>query len=594
MSASLLEWFRRLGQISGDSRQELIHAAQRHGWDEQSFALFVQGDVHSCRQLREQLSPKEVAAVIRAWRQDYPEVRSSPLHSGVPYTCPGRSVPPVALAAASADFQDGLRPGSSQRSSGYVETPPVEYDDVGKASRVPKGRRHYGQNELQGPSQPRGDFPEIGIINQRRHYGGAETAESNAHLREVGRYAERRHFGDDLDLNIGVEASESIDAIPNSDRRRFHQLDWRDGGGALSQPREHRADVNVKREDVGDGCFESSLDESLVFSGAFAIAVSDDGKSVYVAGASGLARFDTTSMQLQAHTACAGGRQALAGHPYGYADVVAGASTVICADLDGTLFIHHPVTCELLAEKVYEPSIYETKQRLIAGRLQRISSGITGLEGGYGVAPRITVSDSAIFIGGKDGVVTALAPQTLTVLARTQLCEGPQAVGVRMVYLAQSQQRLYASVLSVLHVLTPSFQSIAKLRGGPHIPIFGNICCAVESPDGQLAFAGDTGGPSIHVWDTATWKWLARVELVAGGGPARYLAVSSDNRLLYASTEFGRFLAFDISRMPPRCVEEGGGGGALAISKVCPEQVLVLTPEGLLLRGAEQQFPRLR
>lgn len=330
------------------------------------------------------------------------------------------------------------------------------------------------------------------------------------------------------------------------------------------------------------------LDEISALVGAYAVAASPDGSSVYVAGTQGLARFDAASVQVRAHAPCAGGRPILAGHSSGYSDVAASASFVVCASLDGTLFVHDPVSCALLAEKAYEPSVFESSQRVVAGTLRSTKSGITGLMGGFGGASRIAASEKAIFIGGKDGVVTTLAPGTLNVLSRTQVSEGPQAIGIRAVYLAPSQERLYVSVLSVLQVLSPSLQPIAKLRGSPQVPIHGNICSAAESPDGRLVFAADQRGPSVHVWETATWQWLARVELGSGGGAATHLAVAPDNRLLYATTEWGRFLAFDIARMPPRCVEEGGGGGPLAVGEVYPEYVYVLTQSRLLLRCAER------
>ena len=61
-----------------------------------------------------------------------------------------------------------------------------------------------------------------------------------------------------------------------------------------------------------------------------------------------------------------------------------------------------------------------------------------------------------------------------------------------------------------------------------------------------------------------------------------------DNRFLYASTKWGRFLALDISQMPPRCVEEGGGGGALAVGSVYPDYVYVLTQGSVRLRRVER------
>lgn len=328
--------------------------------------------------------------------------------------------------------------------------------------------------------------------------------------------------------------------------------------------------------------------EMEALAGAYAMAVSPDGASVYVAGTGGLARFDANSVHLVAHVPYAGGKEPLAGHSTGYADIVASEDFVICADLDGTLFIHDPQTCALLTEKSYEPTVFENSQRVIAGQLRRSKIGITGLLGRFGGASRIAASKKAIYIGGRDGIVTALASGTLSVLSRSRLAEGPQAIGIGLVYLAPSKDRLYASVLSTLHVLTPSLEPVAKLRGSPRMPIFGRICSAAESHDGRLAFAADQTGPSVHVWETATWQWLGRVELSSGGGAATHLVASLDNRLLYASTEWGRFLAFDTSRMPLRCVEEGAGGGPLAVGVAYPEYVYVLTEGRLVLRCAER------
>eukprot|EP00434_Breviolum_minutum_P018885 symbB.v1.2.016655.t1/scaffold1274.1/size127343/10 len=59
------------------------------------------------------------------------------------------------------------------------------------------------------------------------------------------------------------------------------------------------------------------------------------------------------------------------------------------------------------------------------------------------------------------------------------------------------------------------------------------------------------------------------------GGPARQLATT--NQVLYASTETDRLMAFDFSKLPPKCILEGAGGGPLTT-----DECLVVLSKGQL------------
>lgn len=313
--------------------------------------------------------------------------------------------------------------------------------------------------------------------------------------------------------------------------------------------------------------------------GAYAIAASPDGSSVYVAGRDGLLCFAMPGFQL-----CASASYEGPADPPGYADVAAGNGFVVCADINGNLYRHDAVTCELQAKRAYQPSVMEHSQRVVASNLQRFSAAIVGLEGGFGGASRLAVGPDAVYLGGRDGVITAYSAGSLNITARSRLQEGPLStpIGVRSLFLAPATQRLYCSVLSSVHVLaTPSMREVSRLRGGPRVPVFGNVSCAVESSSGKLAFVADVGGPSIHVWDTSTWQWLARVELSEDGGPACQLAVDHTDTMLYVATRCSRFLAFDCSRRRPQCREEGAGGGPMVVLPPPANQLVVLA-EGRL------------
>lgn len=311
-------------------------------------------------------------------------------------------------------------------------------------------------------------------------------------------------------------------------------------------------------------------------------AISADGAKLYVAGQGGLALFEVPSLELLALSPYSGRARSP-----GYADVALGAFGVFCLDLDGTIFEHDGETLDILAKRTYQPTVMEMSQRIVGGQLRRSSEAITGLEGGFGGAKRIAVGGDRVYVGGRDGVVTCCRGN-LDVSSRSRLTDSTQALGIRVVYLAPST-RLYCGVQSTLHVLsTPHLHSLAKLRGGPGVPVFGNVCSAVESQDGRLAFSGDQRGPSIHIWDTACWHWLSRVELPDGGGPACYLAVLPGDTLLCAATECGRFMAFNMERMPPVCVEDGSGGGPLSSSPAWPWSLAVLSDGRIAVRHLRQ------
>lgn len=315
-------------------------------------------------------------------------------------------------------------------------------------------------------------------------------------------------------------------------------------------------------------------------SGAHAIATSPDEAAVFVVGRDGIMQFRVPSLEFVVSVPYAGSASA------GYADVAVGKDRVLCVDLKGTLFEHDRSSCKLRRQRPYQPSVVETLQQLVSGRVQRKSVPLIGLEGGLGGASRLAIHGDVAFLGGLDGVVTTYQLGSLSVVARAQLSEGPHALGVRSLYFAPST-RLYCCVSSTVHVLerSPLLQSVAKLRGGPRIPVFGSFCSATETHDGRYAFTSDVGGPAVHMWDTRSWSWLARVELGSNGGAGRHIVVSSDDRVLYVATEWGRFLAFGLMSVPPQCLEDGGQGGPLA--GIFKSGVVVLSQKKLHVRTVE-------
>lgn len=345
-----------------------------------------------------------------------------------------------------------------------------------------------------------------------------------------------------------------------------------------SRPGERR-EVAFEHEAASLSGYPRQQMDQVDLRAAYAIAASPDGSLVYVAGRDGLFCFAVPGFQLCALASYEGPAD-----PPGYADVAAGNGFVVCADVNGNLYRHDAATCELQAERAYQPSVMEHSQRVVASNLQRFSAPIVGLEGGFGGASRLAVGPDAVYLGGRDGVITAYSAGSLNIIARSRLQEGPLStpIGVRSLFLAPATQRLYCSVLSSVHVLaTPSMREVSRLRGGPRVPVFGNVSCAVESSSGKLAFVADVGGPSIHVWDTSTWQWLARVELSEDGGPACQLAVDHTDTMLYVATRCSRFLAFDCSRRRPQCRAEGAGGGPMVVLPPPANQLVVLA-EGRL------------
>lgn len=376
-------------------------------------------------------------------------------------------------------------------------------------------------------------------------------------------------------------------------RELFDPRDSPMGARHLHQPRspapllqdaelvcEPTAEAAHPQRRVGDERWgEGGMSSLISISSPCAIAISVDGGSVYVVGREGLVRYRLPSFE-QLSDAAYAGRHTTAP---GYSDVVAGPDSIVCADLEGTLYDHDPSTCELRLERPYQPSVVESGQRLVASRVQSFKRPIVGLHGGFGGAARLVLSREAVYLGGRDGVVTVYTLNNLNVIARTRLSEGPEPPGIRVLHLGASSQRLYCGALSTVHALsTPSLAVEAKLYGGPRVPIFGRVCGIVEGVGGHLLFTSDTGGPSIHLWDTARWEWLCRVELAQGGGAACYLAATfgheagRDVSHLLAATDTGRLLAFRLGRLPPLLIEEGGGGGPMATSPMSPDLVVIL------------------
>lgn len=71
MSAKLTEWLMRLAPISGDSRRALVRMAWTWGWDMQDFEDYVVNAPSFPQPLIDTLTPFEMAAIQRLWRQDF-------------------------------------------------------------------------------------------------------------------------------------------------------------------------------------------------------------------------------------------------------------------------------------------------------------------------------------------------------------------------------------------------------------------------------------------------------------------------------------------------------------------------------------------
>eukprot|EP00931_Biecheleriopsis_adriatica_P074439 TRINITY_DN48492_c0_g1_i1.p1 TRINITY_DN48492_c0_g1~~TRINITY_DN48492_c0_g1_i1.p1 ORF type:complete len:523 (-),score=82.74 TRINITY_DN48492_c0_g1_i1:115-1557(-) len=455
---------------------------------------------------------------------------------------------------------------------------PFEIAVLGRAWRM-----DFGAPSAQQEQRPVATSRESHLQERRRYVGGHD------HMYLLDGYTPAGDAGQQDDAN-------GIDVRKHGPRVAWGEASEANGDrpvqqAATGQPLQREDDQEASERDLGAGIRRPAevasrryqQEEEVDLSGATAIAASPDGLAVFVAGRRGLMRFDLPELRLAAVVSYSG-----PANPEGYADLSAGDGFVVCADVDGNLYRHDAETCELQIKRAYQPSVMENSQRIVASQLQRFSAAIVGLEGGFGGASRLAVGQGAVYLGGRDGVVTSYAAGSLNLTARSRLQEGPAStpIGVRSLFLSPRSQRLYCCVLSSVHVLaTPAMQEVARLRGGPRVPVFGCVGAAIEEHDGKFVFVADVGGPSIHVWDTSTWQWVARVELAAGGGPACQLAVAPSDTVLYAATECNRFMAFDYSRRSPLCIEEGAGGGPMVVLPPPTDQLVVLTNGRLRMRS---------
>mmetsp|Transcript_70054 Transcript_70054/g.123817 ORF Transcript_70054/g.123817 Transcript_70054/m.123817 type:complete len:522 (+) Transcript_70054:22-1587(+) len=518
MSADLIDWISRQGQVSGDARQDLIRHVRRLGWDFPDFAAIIASPALH-KELAGACNGKEIAVLSRAWRTDFGDAPQS-------------------------------RPPERKGISDLSE------------------RQHYvgGGDHMYSLD---GYAPNDGNDKQEQN-GRPVMVEAWTEPKDQPAAHRKAHKDLPAEAEIEVAADE-----PSKQPFLVEQEKLRDPGAAgLPGP-----DASEERRQRPR---QAWMEADYVMQGPTAIAASPDGSAVFMASRGGLARFSLPDIQL-----CASAVYAGLADPPGYADIAAGDGFVVCADVNGCLYRHDDVTCELEAKMEYQPSVMEHAQRIVASHLQRRSSPLVGLEGGFGGASRLAVGGRSVYLGGRDGVVTSYSAGSLNVMARYRLLEVPASVtiGVRSLFFARSQ-RLYCAVQSSVHVLrTPSMQQVARLRGGPRVPVFGNVSCAIESSSGELAFVADVGGPSIHIWKTSNWQWLTRVELPQGGGPACHLTIDPSDEVLYAGTDCSRFIAFDFSRAgAPMCIAEGAGGGPMVVVPAPLEQILVLTDGALRAR----------
>lgn len=540
MASDLIDWISRQAQIGGDARQGLVRAARRNRWEMQMFAEIICGEPQLNADMIENCSPNEIAVLSRAWRLDF-------------------GVPSPRRLAQRSENREHLQErqhyvGGREHMymlDGYVAAVDEEFENRRHNVTPPYGQRpapreawpddHRYHRQEQRPVVVRSDWSEKAANSPygRQGHGGGE----------VPRSAEK--------------AVPDEGAVPETSPGASPQQE--------QQPRKELRFKAAKQDEI----ITSPID-FWEASSASAISVALDGSAVFVVDSGGLRRFDLPDLRLTASAA-------YTGDAAGYADVAAGMDFVVCADVDGNLFRHDAVTCVLQLQRTYQPSVVEHSKRLVASHLDRLSNAVTGLEGGFGGASRLAIGADAVYLGGRDGVVTAYVPGSLTLRARCRLLEGPSCaiIGVRALCLSP-YKRLYCAVQSSVHVLTtPGMSQVALLRGGPRVPVFGSVSAVAESRSGDYVFVADVGGPSIHVWGTRSFRWIARVELQPGGGPARFLAVASRSQVLYAATDSDRLVAFDHSQLPMRCIAEGPGGGPLAS---LPEYLAILAPGGLQLR----------
>eukprot|EP00439_Symbiodinium_sp_Y106_P062713 s3085_g9.t1 len=492
MASDLIDWISRQAQIGGDARQGLVRAARRNRWEMQMFAEIICGEPQLNADMIENCSPNEIAVLSRAWRLDF-------------------GVPSPRRLARRSENREHLQErqhyvGGREHMymlDGYVAAVDEEFENRRHNVTPPYGQRpapreawpddHRYHRQEQRPVVVRSDRSEKGAPNSpygRQGYGGGE----------VPRSAEK--------------------AMPDEGARRNAAVLETSPGASPQQEQLPRKELRFKTAKQ-DEIITSPI-EFWEASSASAISVALDGSAVFVVDSGGLRRFDLPDLRLTASAA-------YTGDAAGYADVAAGMDFVVCADVDGNLFRHDAVTCELQLQRTYQPSVVEHSKRLVASHLDRLSNAVTGLEGGFGGASRLAVGADAVYLGGRDGVVTAYVPGSLTLRARCRLLELPRVlpgpscaiIGVRALCLSP-YKRLYCAVQSSVHVLTsPGMTQVALLRGGPRVPVFGSVSAVAESRSGDYVFVADVGGPSIHVWGTRSFRWIARVELQPGAERGR-------------------------------------------------------------------------
>ncbi|CAK9104646.1 Hypothetical protein (Fragment) [Durusdinium trenchii] len=536
MAKDLVDWISRQAQISGDARQDLVRVARRHAWEMQNFAEIICGEPSQNRDLIDVCSPFEIAVLSRAWRMDF----------GIPSPRKG----PRRQRPAERDHLEERQHYIGGHSHMYLLDDYVAADEEcqnrpSDVKVVPRVREAWPDNNRYHRDEDKSDKRSVVVHSAWNNKApgrcpacGTTFLPEDRFCRTCGR---RR-----------VSWSDEGPAPANGDEKT-----------ALEELREDQETLDHPQREARAASM--SLDDAL--------AVAAGTSAIFVAGRGGLKRFELPDLQLTAAAPYAGSAD-----PPGYADLAAGPDFVVCVDLDGCLFRYDSRTCELQAKRAYQPSVVEHSQRIVASQLERLSKPIVGLEGGFGGTSRVAANSKSVYLGGRDGVVTSYSSGSLSLTGRCRLQEGPAsaAIGIRAVFLSQ-YQRLYCAVLSSVYVLaTPGMYELARLRGGPRVPVFGSVGAVVESPAGDLVFVADVGGPSIHLWSTKSWQWMARVELPQGG-PARHLAAPAAP-VLYASTDAGRLMAFDYSRIPPLCIREGPGGGPLSVA----ESALAVLSQGTL------------